>query len=45
MQAFIECVVEGRQPPVNGAEGLAGMMLAEAAIESLVRGTRIQVQP
>jgi predicted dehydrogenase len=44
LQAFIECVAEGRQPPVTGAEGLAGMVLAEAAIESLVRGTRIQVQ-
>ena len=38
VQAFLEHVAEGSEPPVTGRDGLAGLQLAEAAIESLQSG-------
>ena len=43
VQAFIEHVARGVQPPVSGNDGLMGMKLAAAAVESLARDTAIEV--
>jgi predicted dehydrogenase len=44
VQAFIEHVVAGNKPPVSGHDGLAGMRLAAAAVESLTSGKTIEVE-
>jgi len=43
VQVFIEHVARGVAPPVTARDGLIGMQLAAAAIESLARGTAIEV--
>lgn len=44
VQAFVEHVAEGRQPPVTGRDGLISLQLAEAAIESLKLGHSVEVR-
>ncbi|MEX0679175.1 MAG: Gfo/Idh/MocA family oxidoreductase [Pirellulales bacterium] len=44
VQAFIEHVARGAAPPVTGEDGLVGMRLAAAAIESIESGTTIEVE-
>ncbi len=43
VQAFIEHIVHGQQPPVTGHDGVVGLKLATAAIESLKTGRAIEV--
>lgn len=44
VQAFLDHVSHGHCPSVTGRDGLAGLKLAEAAIESLKRGFAVEVQ-
>ncbi len=43
VQAFIEHVARGQQPPVTGHDGLIGMQWAAAAVESLRSGQAVEV--
>jgi myo-inositol 2-dehydrogenase/D-chiro-inositol 1-dehydrogenase len=43
VQAFIDNVSQGALPPVTGHDGLMGMRLAEAAIQSIHSGEKIEV--
>lgn len=43
VQAFLQHVADGREPPVTGRDGLVSLQLAEAAIESLKSGHTIEV--
>ncbi len=43
VQVFIEHVARGAAPPVTANDGLIGMKLAAAAVESLASGTAIEV--
>lgn len=43
LQCFLNCVNARRSPYVSGQDGLIGLKLAEAAIESLERGCSIEV--
>jgi predicted dehydrogenase len=43
VQAFIERVASGQPAPVNGRDGLLGLRLAAAAVESLATGQTIEV--
>ncbi len=43
VRVFVEAIAQGRQPPVTGADGLAGLQLAAAASQSLVQGKSIEV--
>jgi myo-inositol 2-dehydrogenase/D-chiro-inositol 1-dehydrogenase len=45
LHAFIACVARGDPPPVTGHDGLVGLQLAEAAVESIHSGHSIEVQP
>jgi myo-inositol 2-dehydrogenase/D-chiro-inositol 1-dehydrogenase len=44
MSAFVECVLEGREPPVSGAEGRAAVVLAMAAQRSCREGRPVAVE-
>ncbi len=44
VQAFLEHVASGREPPVTGRDGLISLQLAEAAIESLKLGHSVEVR-
>jgi predicted dehydrogenase len=43
VRSFVASLVEGREPPVTGLDGLRGMIIAEAALESYQRGRPIEV--
>jgi UDP-N-acetylglucosamine 3-dehydrogenase len=43
VQAFIEQVARGQQPPVTGRDGLVGMQWAAAAVESLRSGQAVEI--
>ena len=43
VQTFLAHVARGAAPPVTGRDGLASLLLAEAAIESLQTGQRVEV--
>lgn len=38
IRSFLDCLAAGTPPPVSGRDGLRGMEVAEAAVESHVRG-------
>ena len=40
---FINCAAAGRQPPVTGHDGLVGLKLATAAVESITNGESIEI--
>ena len=44
VQVFVANVAQGREPPVTGRDGLIGLRLAEAAIESLKSGHSVEVR-
>jgi predicted dehydrogenase len=44
MQAFVDHIAAGREPPVTGHDGLNSLQLAEAAIESLKSGHSVEVR-
>ncbi len=44
MQAFVDCVIENRTPPVTGRDGLAPALIGLAAKRSLKEGTPIRVE-
>ncbi len=44
LQAFIDQVAAGGKPPVSGRDGLVGMQLAAAAVESLATGQAIEME-
>ncbi len=44
LRAFLTNLADGRQPPVTGHDGLVGMRLAAAAIQSLASGRPIEVE-
>jgi len=44
VQAFVEHVASGREPPVTGRDGLTSLQLAEAAVESLTSGHTVEVR-
>jgi myo-inositol 2-dehydrogenase/D-chiro-inositol 1-dehydrogenase len=44
VHAFLEHVADGREPPVTGRDGVAGMKLVAAAIESLATGRAVHVE-
>lgn len=43
VRAFVECVARGAPAPVTGDDGLVGMRLAAATVESIHSGKTIQV--
>jgi predicted dehydrogenase len=43
VQAFIEAVADGRQPPVTAHDGVAGMRLAEASLDSISHNCAVKV--
>jgi myo-inositol 2-dehydrogenase/D-chiro-inositol 1-dehydrogenase len=43
MQAFVDCVLRDRTPPVTGRDGLAPAVIGLAAKQSLEQGTPIRV--
>jgi predicted dehydrogenase len=44
LRAFIDCLSRGQPPPVIGADGLAGLRLAAAAVESIESGKTVEVK-
>jgi predicted dehydrogenase len=43
-QDFIDAVVEGREPPVTGHDGLAAVALVEAGYQSQALGQAVDLQ-
>lgn len=43
LRAFIDCVARGEPPPVTGEDGLTGMRIAAAAVESIESGKTIEL--
>jgi myo-inositol 2-dehydrogenase/D-chiro-inositol 1-dehydrogenase len=44
MKAFTECILEGSEPPVTGADGRAAVVLAMAARRSRREGRPVDVR-
>jgi predicted dehydrogenase len=43
LRAFHQALVEGTEPPVRAEDGMAAVQIARAAIESLRRGTPVEI--
>ncbi len=45
LEAFVEAVREGRQPPVTAEDGLSALEIASALVESAQRGEALPLEP
>jgi predicted dehydrogenase len=43
LRAFIDCLARGEPPPVTGKDGLVGLRVTAAAVESITSGNTIEV--
>jgi predicted dehydrogenase len=43
LQDFLEYIAEGREPPISGQEGVRGLQIVTAAVQSYREGKRVEV--